>query len=84
MTPGSGTVVDARVALALWLRDGRARKKLSLDDVARITKIQSRILEKLEPHRNIIRRIGSAYVQETECVVLAYVHENPFERINRP
>lgn len=48
MTPGSGTVVDARVALALWLRDGRARKKLSLDDVARITKIQGRILEKLE------------------------------------
>lgn len=48
MTPGSGTVVDARTSLALWLRDGRARKKLSLDDVARITKIQSRILEKLE------------------------------------
>lgn len=48
MTPGSGTVVDARASLALWLRDGRARKKLSLDDVARITKIQSRILEKLE------------------------------------
>ncbi|MBV8759607.1 MAG: helix-turn-helix domain-containing protein [Deltaproteobacteria bacterium] len=48
MTPGSGTVVDARSALALWLRDGRARKKLSLDDVARITKIQPRILEKLE------------------------------------
>src|SRR6185312_1111329 len=48
MTPGSGTVVDARTSLALWLRDGRARKKLSLDDVARITKIQPRILEKLE------------------------------------
>ena len=48
MTPGSGTVVDARTSLAMWLRDGRARKKLSLDDVARITKIQSRILEKLE------------------------------------
>jgi hypothetical protein len=48
MTPGSGTVVDPRMTLALWLRDGRARKKLSLDDVARITKIQARILEKLE------------------------------------
>lgn len=48
MTPGSGTVVDARTSLALWLRDGRARKRLSLDDVARITKIQPRILEKLE------------------------------------
>ena len=48
MTPGSGTVVDPRTTLAMWLRDGRARKKLSLDDVARITKIQVRILEKLE------------------------------------
>src|SRR5262249_9430731 len=48
MTPGSGTVVDARTSLALWLRDGRARKRLSLDDVARITNIQTRILEKLE------------------------------------
>jgi hypothetical protein len=48
MTPGSGTVVDARTSLALWLRDGRARKRLSLDDVSRITKIQPRILEKLE------------------------------------
>jgi hypothetical protein len=48
MTPGSGTVVDARTSLALWLRDGRARKRLSLDDVARITKIQPRILDKLE------------------------------------
>jgi hypothetical protein len=48
MTSGSGTVVDARTSLALWLRDGRARKRLSLDDVARITKIQPRILEKLE------------------------------------
>ncbi len=48
MTPGSGTVVDPRTSLAMWLRDGRARKKLSLDDVARITKIQPRILEKLE------------------------------------
>jgi hypothetical protein len=48
MTPGSGTVVDARTSLAMWLREGRARKKLSLDDVARITKIQARILDKLE------------------------------------
>jgi len=48
MTPGSGTVVDPRMTLAMWLRDGRARKKLSIDDVARITKIQLRILEKLE------------------------------------
>jgi hypothetical protein len=44
----SGTVVDPRASLALWLRAGRAQRKLSLDDVARITKIQPRILEKLE------------------------------------
>jgi len=48
MTPGSGPVMDPRTSLAVWLRDGRARKKLSLDDVARITKIQPRILERLE------------------------------------
>jgi cytoskeletal protein RodZ len=40
--------VDPRTSLALWLRAGRAQRKLSLDDVARITKIQPRILEKLE------------------------------------
>jgi hypothetical protein len=42
------TVVDPRTSLAMWLRAGRAERKLSLDDVARITKIQPRILEKLE------------------------------------
>src|ERR1700733_6666546 len=44
----SGTVVDPRQSLAMWLRAGRAQRKLSLEDVARITKIQRRILEKLE------------------------------------
>ena len=44
----AGTVVDARMSLALWLRTGRAQKGMSLDDVARVTKIQPRILEKLE------------------------------------
>jgi hypothetical protein len=39
---------DARMSLATWLRAGRNRRKLSIDDVARITKIQPRILEKLE------------------------------------
>lgn len=43
-----GTVVDPRASLALWLRAGRAQRKLTLDDVARVTKIQPRILEKLE------------------------------------
>jgi hypothetical protein len=38
----------ARMSLALWLRQGRAQKNLSIDDVARITKIQTRILEQLE------------------------------------
>jgi hypothetical protein len=42
------TVVDPRTSLAMWLRAWRAERKLSLDDVARITKIQPRILEKLE------------------------------------
>lgn len=44
----SGTVVDPRASLAMWLRTGRTQKNLSLEDVARITKIQPRILEKLE------------------------------------
>ncbi len=39
---------DPRASLALWLRAGRAQRKLSLDEVARITKIQRRVLEKLE------------------------------------
>jgi cytoskeletal protein RodZ len=44
----STQTVDPRTSLALWLRTGRTQRKLSLDDVARITKIQPRILEKLE------------------------------------
>src|SRR5882757_334233 len=40
--------VDARMSLALWLRAGRTHRGMSLDDVAKITKIQSRILERLE------------------------------------
>ncbi len=46
--PRSGTVVDARMSLGVWLRTGRGERGLSLDDVARITKIQPRILERLE------------------------------------
>ncbi|HEY5936729.1 MAG TPA: helix-turn-helix transcriptional regulator, partial [Kofleriaceae bacterium] len=46
--PRAGTVVDARMTLALWLRAGRAQRGMSLEDVARITKIQVRILERLE------------------------------------
>ncbi|MBA2542114.1 MAG: helix-turn-helix domain-containing protein [Deltaproteobacteria bacterium] len=38
----------AEMSLAMWLRNGRAQKSLSVDDVARITKIQPRILERLE------------------------------------
>lgn len=40
--------VDPRTSLAMWLRAGRAERKLTLDDVARVTKIQPRILEKIE------------------------------------
>ena len=32
----------------MWLRAGRDRRNLTIDDVAKITKIQPRILEKLE------------------------------------
>lgn len=39
------------MSLAMWLRNGRAQRNLSLDDVARITKIQPRILERLEAGR---------------------------------
>jgi hypothetical protein len=42
------TVVDPRTSLALWLRAGRTSRRLSLDDVARTTKINRRVLEKLE------------------------------------
>ena len=36
------------MSLALWLRGGRAERGLSIEDVARVTKIQPRILERLE------------------------------------
>jgi hypothetical protein len=44
----SETVVDPRTSLALWLRAGRAHRGMSVDDVAKVTKIQPRILERLE------------------------------------
>src|SRR5439155_2612240 len=44
----SSSVIDPRTSLALWLRAGRSQRKLSIDDVAKITKIQRRVLEKLE------------------------------------
>lgn len=47
-SPRSGTVVDAKMSLAMWLRAGRAQRGLTLEDVARITKIQQRTLERLE------------------------------------
>jgi Helix-turn-helix domain len=47
-SPRSETIVDARTSLALWLRAGRAHRGMSLDDVAKVTKIQPRILERLE------------------------------------
>src|SRR5258707_15510187 len=50
-SPHPETVVDARTRLALWLRAGRAHRGMSLDDVARVTKIQARILERLETGR---------------------------------
>ena len=47
-TRAEGGSVDARMSLATWLRAGRDRRKLTIEDVAKITKIQPRILEKLE------------------------------------
>ena len=44
-------LVDAKMSLSLWLRTGRANKGLSLEAVAKITKIQPRILERLEAGR---------------------------------
>src|SRR5688572_5818830 len=42
------TGIEAPPSLAAWLRAGRDRRKLTIEDVAKITKIQARILEKLE------------------------------------
>src|ERR1043165_94255 len=42
---------DGPASLAMWLRAGRVRRDMSLDDVAKITKIQARILERLEAGR---------------------------------
>ncbi|TMQ02527.1 MAG: hypothetical protein E6J91_51520, partial [Deltaproteobacteria bacterium] len=47
-SPRTVTVVDAQTSLALWLRAGRSHRGMSLDDVAKVTKIQPRILERLE------------------------------------
>src|SRR4051812_39444925 len=47
-SPRSDSVGDARHSLALWLRAGRSHRGMSLDDVAKVTKIQPRILERLE------------------------------------
>jgi hypothetical protein len=44
----SETIADARTSLALWLRAGRVQRGMSLEDVAKVTKIQPRILERLE------------------------------------
>jgi cytoskeletal protein RodZ len=46
--PRTSQVADPRTSLAMWLRAGRAQRQLTLDDVARVTKIQTRILEKIE------------------------------------
>jgi hypothetical protein len=49
--PRSETIVDARTSLALWLRAGRMQRGMTLDAVAKVTKIQARILERLETGR---------------------------------
>lgn len=47
----SEAAVAARMSLALWLRAGRMHRGMSLDDVTKVTKIQPRILERLEAGR---------------------------------
>jgi hypothetical protein len=42
---------DGPASLAMWLRAGRVQRGMSLDDVAKVTKIQPRILERLEAGR---------------------------------
>jgi hypothetical protein len=42
---------DGPASLAMWLRAGRVQRGMSLDDVAKVTKIQARILERLEAGR---------------------------------
>ncbi|HEX4419974.1 MAG TPA: helix-turn-helix domain-containing protein [Kofleriaceae bacterium] len=49
--PSSETIVDVRTSLALWLRAGRTQRGMSLEQVAKVTKIQPRILERLEAGR---------------------------------
>src|SRR5580704_8053317 len=52
MTQGASISAEqARANLALWLRQGRARRGMTVDDVCRITKIQPRIVESLESGR---------------------------------
>jgi len=46
--PRTEAIADARMSLALWLRAGRVQRGMSVDDVAKVTKIQPRILERLE------------------------------------
>ena len=50
-TSSTSHIGTAEMSLAMWLRNGRAQKNLSLEDVARITKIQVRTLERLEAGR---------------------------------
>lgn len=50
-SPRSETIVDVRTSLALWLRAARTHRGMSLEDVAKVTKIQPRILERLETGR---------------------------------
>ena len=38
----------SEMSLAMWLQNGRAAKGMSVADVAKVTKIQPRILERLE------------------------------------
>src|SRR5262245_28205471 len=47
-TLSSAAIGDAPASLAMWLRAGRVQRGMSLDDVAKVTKIQPRILERLE------------------------------------
>jgi Helix-turn-helix domain len=45
------TMIAARGGFAAWLREGRNARGLSVEDVARVTRIQQRTLERLEEGR---------------------------------
>ena len=51
MTRNDAAVMAARGGFAAWLREGRLARGMTLEQVARVTRIQHRALERLEEAR---------------------------------